>query len=84
MLPGVNLYHEVALQPRSANLAYLVLFGFRVLEALKFDLNIKVGWVLKIQENLYLIGTEIFQFGPRKAEQFTFKDCIKSNKNTDF
>ena len=23
---------------------------------------------------LYLIGTEIFQFGPWKAEQFTFKD----------
>ena len=28
--------------------------------------------------------TKIFQFGPWKAEQFTFKDFIKSNKNTDF
>ena len=34
---------NVDIQPRSANLAYLVLFDFRVLEALKFYLNIKVG-----------------------------------------
>ena len=33
-----------------------------------------LGEFLKIQEILYLIGTEIFQFGPWKAEQFTFKD----------
>ena len=48
--------------------------GFWLLEALKFDLLINVGEFLKNQEILYLIGSEIFQFGPRRAEQFTFKD----------
>ena len=38
-----NISDQVKIQPRSANLAYLVLFGFWVLEALKFDLNVKVG-----------------------------------------
>ncbi len=48
--------------------------GFWLLEALKFDLLINVGEFKNNQEVLYLIGSEIFQFGPRRAEQFTFKD----------
>ena len=32
-----------------------------------------LGGVLKIQEILYSIGTEIFQFGPLEAEKIVFK-----------
>ena len=33
-----------------------------------------LGEFWKIQEILYPIGTEIFNFGPGRAEIFTFKD----------
>ena len=36
--------------------------------------GLKLGEFWKIQEILYLIGTEILQFGPREAEIIEFKE----------
>ena len=46
---------------------------------------------MKIQEILYLIGTEIIQIGPFKAEKIGFKDfnfhfivwCLSSDENRE-
>ena len=52
----------------------LVPFVWRLLEAFKIDLELKLGEFWKIQEILHLIGTEILQFGPREAEILEFKE----------
>ena len=44
-----------------------------------------LGEFWKIQEILYPIGTEIFNFGPGRAEKFTFKDFnLNSNQKAHF
>ena len=52
-----------------------------VLEALKFDLRIKVGLVFKKSDNSLHNGHLIIHFGPRRAEKTRFEVAYPTLKN---
>ena len=72
---GRHIEHIQKHTKSSKNYSCLFVSSTNLFHQQNLQLQIPMIMFWKIQEIFYLLGTEIFKFGPAKAEQIAFKDC---------